>query len=279
MGRVEHVERDAAERPPHLGGERRAAHAEQDDVVELLGRGAREGVQLVDVEPHAGDDVEPAEPAVLAGVGPERRVVGPDPLDETATSRRRELGSLGADPVEQLLEGVGELLHALGLERRDDVVVVDTDLGEPLEQLPRLGDALGDRLRDPAVVLEGATVSAASCSRSSARSAPRRTSRPGTRGSSSTSRPRGSAASPPLAARNSQRGPATPPASAGRRASRSRSRASPSASSPGRRSPSRRRSASVSTRETKKPSTDATCVGSPPPATRRSSPRMPPTAA
>ena len=47
MGRVE--TNLGAERPPrHLGGERRAAHAEQDDVVELLGRGLRERVQLVE---------------------------------------------------------------------------------------------------------------------------------------------------------------------------------------------------------------------------------------
>ncbi len=64
------------------GRERRAAHAEQDAVVELLGRGLREGVQLVDVDADARDDVEPAEPVILARVGPERSVVGPDPLDD-----------------------------------------------------------------------------------------------------------------------------------------------------------------------------------------------------
>ena len=86
--RVEHVERLDVERPPqHLRGQRRAAHAEQDAVVELLGRGLREGVQLVDVDADPRDDVEPAEPAVLARVGPERGVVGPDPLDERAHSR------------------------------------------------------------------------------------------------------------------------------------------------------------------------------------------------
>jgi hypothetical protein len=55
----------------------------------------------------------------------------------------------------QLLERVGELLHALRLERRDDVVVVDADLGELVEQGMCLVDALGQRVAHLAVVLEG----------------------------------------------------------------------------------------------------------------------------
>src|SRR5688500_9925935 len=71
-------------------------------------------------------------------------------------SSRRELRPLRPDPVQQLLEGVGELLHALRLERLDDVVVVDARLGELLEQPPRLVEALRERLpADLAVVLEG----------------------------------------------------------------------------------------------------------------------------
>ena len=85
MRRVEDVERLDVERPPqHLGRERRAAHTEQDAVVELLARRLRERVQLVDVASHARDDVEPAEPVILVRVGPERRVVAPDPLDNGA---------------------------------------------------------------------------------------------------------------------------------------------------------------------------------------------------
>ena len=50
MRRVEDVERLDDEGPPeHLGRERGAAHPEQDAVVELLGRGVGERVQLVDV--------------------------------------------------------------------------------------------------------------------------------------------------------------------------------------------------------------------------------------
>ena len=50
-------------------------------------------------------------------------------------------------PVEQLGERVGELLHALVLERRDDVVVVDPRGGELGEQRARLADALGEAAR------------------------------------------------------------------------------------------------------------------------------------
>src|SRR5919204_3980461 len=53
-------------------------------------------------------------------------------------SGRDELAALGADAVEQLREGVGELLHALLLERRHDVVVVNARLGDTLENAVRL---------------------------------------------------------------------------------------------------------------------------------------------
>src|SRR4051812_42939996 len=65
--------------------------------------------------------------------------------------------ALGAHPVEQLLERVGELLHALLLERRHDVVVVDAHRGQLLVQ-QRLGllevvlDGVAAHL---AVILEG----------------------------------------------------------------------------------------------------------------------------
>ena len=145
MRAVEDVERLDLERPPqHLRRERRAAHAEQHAVVELLDGGLGERGELAHVRLHPHDDVEPAEPAVLVGAGPERGVVRPDPLDDAAhaSSRRGELRPLRADPVEQLVERVGELLHAFRLERVDDVVVVDAGLRELSEQLLRLVDAL-----------------------------------------------------------------------------------------------------------------------------------------
>src|SRR5919202_4716300 len=49
-----------------------------------------------------------------------------------------ELAALRADPVEQLLERIGELLHALLLEGRDDVVVVDARGGEIVQKAARL---------------------------------------------------------------------------------------------------------------------------------------------
>src|SRR4029079_12328243 len=95
VGRVEDVERLDVERPPqHLWRERGTAHAEQDTVVALLGRRLGKRVQLVDVCADGGNDVEPAQPAILARIGPERRVVGPDPLDDrrhaAASSARLE---------------------------------------------------------------------------------------------------------------------------------------------------------------------------------------------
>ena len=85
MRRVENVEGLDRERAPEdLRRERRAAHPEQDEVVELLARRLCEGVQLRDARTDPADDVEPPEPAVLAGAGPERRVVRPDPVDDAA---------------------------------------------------------------------------------------------------------------------------------------------------------------------------------------------------
>src|SRR5437763_2276252 len=70
-------------------------------------------------------------------------------------SCRRELAALRADAVEQLGERVGELLHALLLEDPHDVVVVDTRLGELVEEPTRLVDTLLERQRDFAVILAG----------------------------------------------------------------------------------------------------------------------------
>ena len=71
-------------------------------------------------------------------------------------SRGYELAALGADAVEQLGERVGELLHALGLERRDDVVVVDAGVARARRSAaaPRRRPRAPSRLH-LAVVLEG----------------------------------------------------------------------------------------------------------------------------
>src|SRR4051812_24706621 len=53
-----------------------------------------------------------------------------------------ELAPLGADAVEQLLERVGELLHAFELERLRDVVVVDTDALQIVEECVRVVPAV-----------------------------------------------------------------------------------------------------------------------------------------
>ena len=108
---------------------------------------------------HPGGLVEPAEPARLVLARPDGRVARPDPRDELSPlgrHRRRQLAPLGLDARDQLVERVGELLHALALERRDDVVVVDAGRGELGEQLLGLRDALEHRVAAHlAVVAEG----------------------------------------------------------------------------------------------------------------------------
>src|SRR5437899_10080792 len=74
----------------------------------------------------------------------------------TPPSRLDELAALRADAVQQLLEGIGELLHALALQRGGDVVVVDASGSEIGEQLVRCVDVLRERQLDLAVILEGA---------------------------------------------------------------------------------------------------------------------------
>ena len=170
-----------------------------------------------------------------------------------------QLAALRADPVEQLGERVGELLHALLLEHPRDVVDVDPGRGQLVEEPPRLVESLLERQRDLAVVLErldrllGHRVHGVA-----GRSAPRRRGRPGTPGSSSRSTPRGTTAS-------TRPSPRAPPSARRRRApssSRYASFAFATASLPFRSSwppiASSRLSASVSTRETKKLATDAT---------------------
>ena len=81
--RVEHVQVVQAERPfQHLWCERRAAHPEQDERVEPRARRLRELDDVAGPLQHALRLVEPAQPPILVGAGPDRRVASPDPLDE-----------------------------------------------------------------------------------------------------------------------------------------------------------------------------------------------------
>ena len=65
--------------PQHLGAEAGAAHTEQADVGEAL-RGYRgaEPAQTIEVGPHPLRRFQPAQPPVLPGAGPERRVPAPE---------------------------------------------------------------------------------------------------------------------------------------------------------------------------------------------------------
>src|SRR4051794_29121774 len=70
--------------------------------------------------------------------------------------RAGQLVALGLDVVEQLAERRAELLHALLLERRDHVVVVDAGLAQVVEHLAGAVDVALERAAlDVAVVLEG----------------------------------------------------------------------------------------------------------------------------
>ena len=137
-------------RPPqHLRSEARASHAEQDDIGQAVRcNGVGELPQSADVLSRTHGLVEPSEPPVLAGRRPERRVAGPDPrceLDGAGSGHWRPLGggelrAGGADAVEQLGEGIGELLDAFALERQRHVVVVDASGRKALEHRVRLVD-------------------------------------------------------------------------------------------------------------------------------------------
>ena len=184
MGRVQDLQVVALERAPeHLGREARPAHAEKDDRVELAHGAGGELLELGHALAHAKRLVEPAEPAVLVAPGPERGVASPEALDQLggrergqAPSGRDELARLRANALEELREGVGELLDTLALEGVGHVVVVDAGLLEVGEELLRLVDPLLEG-RAPPCRGPGRPGSSprASCSRSRARSAPRRT--------------------------------------------------------------------------------------------------------
>ena len=84
----------------HFRAEARAAHSEQPDVAEALrGYRAAEPAQGIESCTHPGGRVEPAQPALLAGAGPERRVPAPEarravpalPLGDRVGLRRPQL--------------------------------------------------------------------------------------------------------------------------------------------------------------------------------------------
>src|SRR6478735_5967112 len=88
-----------------------------------------------------------------------RTISGPSPATSAysptlAASGGDELAPLRADPVQELLERVGELLHPLALEGLDHVVVVDARLRDLVEDAVRLVDVPLEGGRDLAVVLE-----------------------------------------------------------------------------------------------------------------------------
>src|SRR5262249_14684749 len=90
-----------------------------------------------------------------AGARPPAPPRRPPSTAPSPASGRDELAALRADAVEQLRERVRELLHALPLERVDDVVVVDAGLGDLLEYAPRLVQVSLKRERHLAMVFEG----------------------------------------------------------------------------------------------------------------------------
>src|SRR5207247_4010775 len=101
MGCVEHLEELALEAAPqHLGGAARAPHAEQDDGVEVPGDAGREPLQLLHPLAHAQRLLEPTEPAVLVAPGPERRIAGPEALDQLGGRERGQ--GLGCDELARL---------------------------------------------------------------------------------------------------------------------------------------------------------------------------------
>ena len=95
MRRVEDVEALDPERAAdHLRREARAAHAEQDDRVDVVvGDGIGERLELGDSFAHAARLVEPAEPLRLVAAGPDGRVPFPDPVDQLSAIGRHAVAS------------------------------------------------------------------------------------------------------------------------------------------------------------------------------------------
>src|SRR5205085_12317416 len=92
--RVEDVERLRVEHAAqHLGSEARAAHAEEDAVVEALRGLLGEADELGGLPLHPSRLLEPAEPPLLARRGPERGVPRPDPADDLGVAGAHALTS------------------------------------------------------------------------------------------------------------------------------------------------------------------------------------------
>ena len=119
--------------PDHLGPEAGAAHAEQDDILILLGLLAELGERgLVDLLALGGG--QPAEPLGLVAAGPHRRIVRPQ------LARPALLARL----FDRLLDGRGEILGQIGGHR---VELLAEELralvgDRAVERIRRIGEAL-----------------------------------------------------------------------------------------------------------------------------------------
>ena len=147
MRRVEHVEALDAERTPqHLGREARAAHAEQHDGVEPRRRRRRRTRSSSTTLAHPPRLVEPAEPRASSAPVQSGRVALPDPLDQLARLGHAAASSprFARTPSSSSSNESANFWTPSSLERLDDVVVVDAGLRELHEQLVRLVDVLDD---------------------------------------------------------------------------------------------------------------------------------------
>ena len=135
LGGVEHVQAQRAlggrvGAPEDLGGEARAAHAEQHDVGEpVLARRAHELLDLRQVLEQLVGDRQPAEPVLdlrRAGRRPQRAVLAPQAPHDVLLGGLRQA----------LRDGRLELVGQVGLQRRraarDDRLALGLDAGEQL---------------------------------------------------------------------------------------------------------------------------------------------------
>ena len=149
---------DDARRLEHRVVQRRGVALGEDQVVVAPGCPGRScPAQVAAVEQHRHQVGGRHRRGRVAGAGGRAGADGVHPqlLAELAAKRSRSLMprhhrvALGLDVGEQLLERLGELLHALALERLDDVVVVDPGRRERLERAARAVDVLLERVARP----------------------------------------------------------------------------------------------------------------------------------